>query len=74
MGKREKFATQVDSALLKDLRALAKEEGRQLQAVVEEAIEQLLEQRRQGKPRPHVMAAHQASHARFAPLYEKLAK
>lgn len=71
---REKFATQVDSALLSNLRGLAKEEGRQLQALVEEAIENLLEQRRQSKARPHVMAAYQASHKRFEPLYKKLAE
>lgn len=71
---REKFATQVNSALLSSLRAQAKQEGRQLQALVEEAIENLLEQRRTGKARPHVMAAYQASHGRFAALYEKLAQ
>ena len=35
---REKFATQVDSALLESLRDLAKSEGRQIQAVVEDAL------------------------------------
>lgn len=72
--QREKFATQVDATLLADLRAVAKSEGRQIQALVEEAFQTLLEERRKGKARPHVMAAYQASHARFAPLYEKLAK
>ncbi len=71
---REKFATQVDPALLADLRRLAQQEGRQLQALVEEALASLLEQRRQGKARPHVMAAYQLSHARFRTVYEKLAK
>lgn len=71
---REKFATQVNSALLADLRGLAKEEGRQLQALVEEAIEGLLEQRRQTNARPHVMSAYKASHARFGALYKKLAE
>ncbi|MFH1555885.1 MAG: hypothetical protein ABII76_13630 [Pseudomonadota bacterium] len=71
---KEKFATQVDVELLSGLRALAKTEGRQIQALVEEAIQKLLEERRQGKARPHVMAAYQASHARFGSLYEKLAK
>jgi hypothetical protein len=36
MSAREKFATQVDRALLADLRNLAKSEGRQLQALVDE--------------------------------------
>ena len=72
--KREKFATQVMSDLLADLRGLAKAEGRQLQALVEEAIETLLEQRRQGTARPHVMAAYRRSHGRFGVLYRKLAE
>lgn len=72
--QREKFATQVDAALLADMRSLAKAEGRQLQALVEEAIANLLEERRNGRARPHVMAAYRASNRRFARLYEKLAK
>lgn len=73
MGK-QKFATQIEERLLADLRDLAKAEGRQLQAVIEEALVELLESRKQSKARPHVMTAYQTSHARFASLYEKLAK
>ena len=71
---REKFATQVDGALLADLRGLAKQEGRQIQALVEEAITGLIEQRRLGRARPHVMSAYAKSHARYASLYKKLAQ
>ena len=71
---REKLATLVDGALLADLRSLAKQEGRPIQALVEEAIAALIEQRRQGTVRPHVMSAYQKSHARYASLYEKLAQ
>lgn len=71
---REKFATQVDTEILTALRALAQEEGRQIQVLVEEAFENLLEERRQSKARPHVMETYQASHGRFSSLYEKLAK
>jgi len=71
---KEKFATQVDRTLLKELRGIAREEGRQIQALVDEAIEDLLEKRRQAAARPHVMAAYQSSHARFALLYKKLAQ
>ena len=74
MPTRRKFAIQVGGALLDELRTLARNEGREIQALVDEAIAALLEQRRQGTARPHVMAAHQRSHARFAALYEKLAK
>jgi hypothetical protein len=71
---REKFATQVDVGLLAEMRALARAEGRQLQALVDEAFAGLIEQRRQTQARPHVIAAYQASHRRFAALYKKLAE
>ncbi|WP_198291292.1 hypothetical protein [Methylosarcina fibrata] len=71
---REKFATQVDSALLAEVRELAKTEGRQIQALVDEALADLLEKHRKTRPRAHVMAIYQASHGRYADLYEKLAK
>ncbi len=71
---REKFATQVDSEILASVRQLAQAEGRQLQALVDEALADLIEKRRQGKPRAQVLAAYQASHAKFAPLYQKLAE
>ena len=62
---REEFATQIESTLLADLRVLAKAEGCQIQA--------LLEERRQGKARTHVLDAYHKSHARFGSLYKKLA-
>jgi hypothetical protein len=73
-GVREKFATQVDPTVLADVRKLAQQEGRQLQALVEEALADLLEKRKQGRPRPSVMAAYQTSHQRYGALYQKLAK
>ena len=71
---REKFATQVNSEVLAAVRNLARSEGRQLQALVDEALADLIEKRRGSRPRPHVMAVYQASHERFAPLYKKLAE
>lgn len=71
---REKFATQVDAEILSAVRRLARSEGRQLQALVDEAFADLLEKRRQVRPRPHVMTAYEASHATFAALYKKLAE
>ena len=71
---REKFATQVDSALLTDLRDLAKQEGRQIQALMDEALADLLEKRKRAAPRAHVMAAYAASHKEYAPVYKKLAE
>lgn len=71
---RTKFATQMKTDLLEALRALADQEGRHIQSLVEEAVGNLLEERRQGAPRAHVMKAYQKSHERYASLYEKLAK
>jgi len=73
-GTREKFATQVDGEILAAIRKIAKDEGRQLQAVVEEALKAHIEQRAGSRPREHVLAAYKASLPRYAALYEKLAK
>ena len=73
---REKFATQVDSALLESVRNLAKSEGRQIQAVVEDALRDHLDAKNsvQGRGREHVMTAYLKSTERFSGLYEKLAQ
>ena len=71
---REKFATQVNSEILAAVRSLARSEGRQLQALVDEALIDLLEKRSGSRPCAHVMAIYQASHQRFTPLYKKLAE
>jgi len=71
---REKFATQVNSKILRDVRALAKGEGRQLQALVDEALADLIEKHKNAKPRAHVMGAYLASHEKYGPLYKKLAR
>jgi hypothetical protein len=71
---REKFATQVDPTILATVRTLAQREGRQLQTLVEEALSDLIEKRRQGRPRAHVMAAYQASHQVYEGLYQRLAR
>jgi predicted transcriptional regulator len=47
---RVKFATQVDAELLESVRQLAKSEGRQIQAVVEDALRQHLEARQAHSP------------------------
>jgi hypothetical protein len=71
---REKFATQVKSDLLLAVRALADKEGRQLQALVDEAFADLIEKRKKATPRAHVMATYLASHEKYGPLYKKLAE
>lgn len=71
---REKFATQVKSDILSAVRALADKEGRQLQALVDEALTDLIEKRKKATPRAHVMGAYLASHEKYGPLYKKLAE
>jgi hypothetical protein len=71
---REKFATQVNSEILSAIRAIAETEGRQLQAIVDEAFADLIEKRRNAKARPHVMAVYLASHEKYGALYKKLAE
>jgi hypothetical protein len=71
---REKFATQVNSEILTALRDLARSEGRQIQALVDEALADLLEKRKQARPRDQVMRAYMASHEPFGALYRKLAE
>jgi len=71
---REKFATQVNSEILSAVRTIAQQEGRQLQVLIEEALSDLIEKRKQERPRANVMAAYLASHEKFAPLYTKLAE
>jgi hypothetical protein len=71
---REKFATQVNSEILAAVRSLSISEGRQIQALVDEALADLLEKRKKAQPRPHVMGAYLASHEKYGPLYKKLAE
>jgi hypothetical protein len=71
---REKFATQVNSEILSAVRSLADKEGRQLQALVDEALADLIEKRKKATPRAHVMGAYLASHEKYGPLYKKLAE
>ena len=70
----EKFATQVKPETLATLRSLAKIEGRQLQALVEEALSDLIDKRKRARPRAHVMATYEATHEKYADLYTTLAE
>jgi hypothetical protein len=71
---REKFATQVNSEILTAVRSLSVAEGRQIQALVDEALADLLEKRKNARPRAHVMGAYLASHEKYGSLYKKLAE
>ena len=63
-----------DSETLSAVRAIAGREGRQLQALVDEAFADLIEKRKKATPRAHVMGAYLANHEKYGPLYKKLAE
>jgi hypothetical protein len=71
---REKFATQVDAEILATVRKIAEEEGRQIQALMDEALRDLIEKRQLGRARRHVVTAYLGSLAEYDELYKKLAK
>lgn len=72
--KREKFATQVSAELLAEVKAIASTEGRQIQALVEEALADLVAKHDKSKPNPAVMAAYEESVLRYDSLYKRLAQ
>jgi len=72
--ERKKFATQMDARLLKDLRDFAKSEGRQIQSVLEEAVEAFLKEKRGYVMRLDVKAAMEESFEQFDELYKRLAQ
>ena len=72
--KRKKFATQMDARLLQELRDYAKSEGRQIQAVLEDAVRALLKDKRGYTMRPNVKAAYEESLEQFDDLYKRLAQ
>jgi hypothetical protein len=69
-----KFATQVDPELLSAVRTLARREGRQIQAIVDEALKDLIDKRSNLNARAHVMSAYMKSHESYASVYEKLVR
>jgi hypothetical protein len=71
---RQKFSSQADPRLLTELRAIAQEEGRQFQAVLEQALREFVERKRGATPRPSVMAHFQASVEKNRRLGELLAQ
>ena len=73
-ARRQKFTTRVNSETLARVREIAAEEGLGLQALVDEALADLVEKRRQARPRPHVLTAYRGSLDKYDELYKKLAK
>jgi predicted DNA-binding protein len=73
-GERKKFATQMDAVLLERLRSYAKSEGRQIQAILEDAVEAFLKDKQGYVMDPKVKAAYLKSIQQFDEVYKALAK
>lgn len=71
---KEKFSSQADAGLLAALRQIAADEGRQFQSVLDEALREYVEAKKNGRPRRHVLQAFDRSLSTFDSLYDKLAK
>ena len=69
-----KFASQVDAELLGKVRDIANAEGRQLQALNDEALRDLIEKRNSAKPRSEIMNAYRSTLGQFDAVYRHLAK
>ena len=74
MGDLVKFASQVDAEVIGQLRTIAKAEGRHLQALLDEALRDLIVKRTRGRPQAEAMAVYKSSLARYGSLYERLSK
>jgi predicted transcriptional regulator len=71
---REKFSSQAAPEVLSELRRIADSEGRQFQAVLDEALRDYIDRKSNGRPRRHVGEAFARSLAEFDALYRELAK
>ncbi|MGE0199952.1 MAG: hypothetical protein AB7P76_03160 [Candidatus Melainabacteria bacterium] len=71
---KQKFASQADPTVLAELRRIADSEGRQFQALVDEAFRDFIEKKTTEAPRSAVMKAFEASLAEYGELYQKLAQ
>ncbi len=72
--RKVKFATQADPEVLATLRAIATQEGRHLQALVDEALRGYIEWKQGQSPRRRVMKALHDSFEQYDALYRELAK
>ncbi len=73
-GSKVKYSSQVAPELLSTMREIARQEGRQFQAVMEDAMQEYIVNRSRQTPRPEVMAHFRASVERNRRLAELLAE
>lgn len=72
--QREKFSSQASPDVLLALRQIAETQGRQFQAVLDDALREYIDRQQKERPRRHVMAAFASSLEEFDHLYRELAK
>jgi predicted transcriptional regulator len=71
---REKFSSQAAPDVLLALRQIAENQGRQFQAVLDDALRDYIDRQQKERPRRHAMAAFASSLDEFDHLYRELAK
>ena len=71
---REKFSSQAAPEVLAALRQLAEAQGRQFQAVLDEALRDYIDRHQKERPRRHVITSFASSLDEFDTLYRELAK
>ena len=71
---REKFSSQASPEVLAALRQIAQAQGRQFQAVLDEALQEYIDRQQNDRPRRHVLRSFAASLDEFDSLYRELAK
>jgi hypothetical protein len=71
---REKFSSQASPDVLMALREIAEVQGRQFQAVLDEALRDYIDRQQKTRPRRHVMESFASSLDEFDHLYRELAK
>lgn len=71
---RGKLSSQAAPEVLAALRQIAESQGRQLLAVLDEALRDYIDRQQTQRPRRHVMASFASSLDEFDSLYRELAK
>ena len=71
---REKFSSQAAPDVLAAMREIAQSQGRQFQAVLDEALRDYIDRQQKERPRRHVVASFASSLTEFDTLYRELAK
>ena len=70
----EQFSSQAAPEVLAALRHIAESQGREFQAVLDDALRDYIDRQQKEHPRRHVMSAFASSLEAFDSLYRDLAK